>query len=103
MSLPLDRTTLHSHAQVLYSLLLPPCASPEKWKSLADGMKQLADSLTSYEEYLRVKSGSITSVRSSMAPARQLPEDITIKHTASTTLVNNKYNLIDEAVRKWYP
>ena len=99
-SLPLDRTTLHSHTQALYSLLLRPCASTEKWKSLADDVKQLADSLTSYEEYLRVKSESITSVRSSMAPARQLSEDMTIKHTPSTTLMNNRYNLIDEAVRE---
>ena len=44
---------LHSHAQVLYSLLLKPYVkSTESWKKISNGIQDLADCLNNYLEYL---------------------------------------------------
>ena len=66
-------------------------------------MKQLADCLISYEEYLRVKSESITSTRSSLTPSRRLSDDVTVKHTPTAKFMNSGYDLIDKAVRENEP
>ena len=97
-SVQLKSSDLHSHAQALYSLLLRPGKSTKMWKSIASNIKQLADSLTSYEEYLVEKTKSITSVHKSMVPARQLSEDADIRHVPPTDFVDSRYDLIIQAV-----
>ena len=99
-SVQLRSPDLNSHSQALYALLLRPGKKTKVWKSMAENVKLLADSLIAYKEYLDEKTQRIASVHESMTPARQLSEGADIKHVPPTNFVDTKYDLIDRSVKQ---
>ena len=99
-SLPLERADLLSHAEALYSLLLRPGASTKQWELFSTEVKQMADCLSTYAEYLRIKAEEVTKTQSQMRPARTVSEDISVRHVVSTQCMDTVYRSIDDAVQE---
>ena len=79
--MPLSSDLLYSHAQALYSLLLKPyMKSTGSWKTISDGIRDLADCLNNHREYLNRKKADSSKYKSSLAPAKTLDENSSIRH-----------------------
>jgi hypothetical protein len=99
--LPLSAMQLHSHSQALYSLLLKPVVnSSASWKKAGEDIKQLADCLAAYVNYLNDQSEKSEYNRGLEHPVRTIDEHATIEHRNKSLVdVKAKFRLLDEAVK----
>ena len=99
-SLPLTQTSLVSHGEALYSLLLKPIfRSTEAWSKAADDVKQLADCLISYSEHLKMQAQVSSKNQQLDHPVRTIDENATVEHRHKHPFgVKNAYIKYDEDI-----
>ena len=98
-TIPLAADTLNSHAQALYSLLLKPCAkSSSMWRAFAIDIKNLADCLNGYRDYLGKKRVANETNRRSLTPAKSIDQNATVEHREPCKNVDEKYGRIENCV-----
>lgn len=97
----LSSMELNSHCQVLYSLLQKPVInSSPSWRKAAQEIKQLADCLHCYHQYLEKQKEVQQKNQALPHPVRTIADDATIEHRQISPFgVREKYCLLDEAVR----
>ena len=99
--MPLSSDLLRSHAHALYSLLLKPYVKlTGSWKTISDGIRDLADCLNNYREYLNRKKADSRKYKSSLAPAKTLDENSTIKYLEPCQNLDETYENLDRGVRE---
>ena len=99
--MPLSSDSLHSHAQALYSLLLKPYVkSTGSWKTISDGIRDLADCLNNYREYFNRKKADLSKYKSSLAPAKTLYENSSVRHQEPCENLDETYENLDWDVRE---
>ena len=98
--MPLTRTDMESHGQALYSLLLKPIVnSTTAWRSAAEHIKQLADCLLAYSQYLQEQLDKVKRNQALDHPVRMIATDATVEHRTKTFFPAKKYQLLDEEVK----
>lgn len=96
----MSATDLNSHAQALYSLLLRPVAnSSPSWKEASDNIRQLADCMTAYRNYLKEQLEVTLKNQNLDHPVRTVHEHATVEHKKETWVVKGKYALLDAELR----
>ena len=92
---------LNSHGQVLYSLPQKPVIRrSSNWRAFGDEIKQLADCLLAYQEYLERQKVVQQENQAHPHPVRTIADDATIENRLkSPFVVKEKYRLLDEAVK----
>ena len=100
-SVQLSSMELNSHSQVLYSLLQKPVInSSPNWKTFGDEIKQLADCLHAYHQYLERQKVVQQENQAQPHPVRTIADDATIENRLRSHFeVKEKYLLLDKAVQ----
>ena len=99
-AMPLSSDLLHLHAQALYSLLLKPYVkSTGSRKTISDRIRDLADCLNNYREYLNRKADS-SKYKSSLAPAKTLNENSSIRHLEPCENLDKTYENLYQDVKE---
>lgn len=95
----MSKSTLKSHGDALYSLLLKPIVnSSPAWKKAAGNIQQLADCLIAYSKHLDVQLETQNSNQSLDHPVRTIGEHTTVENRQAGETVKDKYLLLDQAV-----
>lgn len=100
-SMPMKSSQLDGHSEALYSLLLKPIInSSVQWQKAGNEIKELAECLSAYSQYLKNQTKEMRSYHESEAPARTIDRDATVEHRHRCIFgVKKAYMILDEAVQ----
>lgn len=89
-----------AHSQALYSLLLKPVMkSSPAWCTAHNEVKDLAESFSSYSEYINKKLEHIKGNQNLDHPVRTVGENATVEHRLEAKIgVQKKYSILDAKV-----
>lgn len=101
-SVGLKASNLDSHSQALYSLLLKPVVkSTPAWCDGQRDIKNLADCLSSYKDYLNEKVAKMTANHNLDHPVRTVGTHTTVEHREkASSEIDNKYVLLDSKMKE---
>ena len=72
--------------------------STESWKTISDGIRDLADCPNNYREYLNRKKADLSKYKSSVAPAKTLNENSSIRDLELCENLDKTYENLDPDV-----
>ena len=74
--------------------------STGSWKTISDGIRDLAYCLKNYQEYLNWKKADSSKCKSSLAPAKPLNENSSIRHLEPCENLDGTYENLDQDMRE---
>ena len=78
----------------------PYVKSTGSWKTISDGIRDLADCLNNYWEYLNQKKADLSKYKSSLTPAKTNDENSSIRHLEPFGNLDKTYENLDWDVRE---
>lgn len=95
----MSQSDLNSHSQALYSLLLKPVVkSTPAWNEAFCNIKDLAECMDSYKNYLKEKLDTQTDNQKQNHPCKPVSECATVEHRKKVTFIASKYGRIDKTM-----
>ena len=96
----LDSSILSQDVQNLYYILTFPVIQGEVWRDMHAAIKQLAECLGGYVEYLRVENAKQQYRQSAMEPVRTPFKDFDVYESEPVVLVSSEYSALNSVIRR---